>query len=74
MAEIVEAVEKGFGELGRGEVEIPPKPGIHPGEGADNFIPAMGSAGIKWVSGYPGNPARGLPDIGPKSLKKISIT
>ena len=70
MAEIVEAVERGFGELGRGEVEMPPKPGIHPGEGADNFIhampafiPGMGSAGIKWVSGYPGNPARGLPYI-----------
>ena len=70
MAEIVEAVERGFMELGKGQVEMPPKPGIHPGRGADNFIhampafiPAMGSAGVKWVSGYPGNPARGLPYI-----------
>ena len=70
MAEIVEAVENGFIEIGKGEVEMPPKPGIHPGEGTDNFIhampafiPAMGSAGVKWVSGYPGNPARGLPYI-----------
>ncbi len=71
MAEIIEAVEKGFFELGHGRVEMPPKPGIHPGQGGDNFIhampayiPAMEAAGVKWVSGYPGNPARGLPYIG----------
>ena len=70
MAQIVESVEKGFMELGKGRVEMPPKPGIHPGKGADNFIhampafiPAMRSAGVKWVSGYPGNPAEGLPYI-----------
>ncbi|MFU8768513.1 MAG: ornithine cyclodeaminase family protein [Desulfotignum sp.] len=49
---------------------MPPKPGIHPGQGTDNFIhampayiPAMNSAGLKWVSGYPGNQAKGLPYI-----------
>jgi len=70
MAEIIKAVEKGFKELGNGRVEMPPKPGVHPGEGDDNFIhampayiPAMNSAGVKWVSGYPGNPAKGLPYI-----------
>ncbi len=69
MAQIIEVVEKGFVEMGNGRVEMPPKPGIHPGEG-DNFIhampayiPAMKSAGIKWVSGYPGNPQKGLPYI-----------
>jgi ornithine cyclodeaminase/alanine dehydrogenase len=69
MAEIIEVVEKGFEEMGNGRVEMPPKPGIHPGEG-DNFIhampayiPAMNSAGVKWVSGYPGNPGKGLPYI-----------
>ncbi len=69
MAEIIEVVEKGFEEMGRGRVEMPPKPGIHPGDG-DNFIhampayiPAMNSAGVKWVSGYPGNPGKGLPYI-----------
>ena len=69
MADIIEVVEKGFKEMGRGRVEMPPKPGIHPGEG-DNFIhampayiPAMNSAGVKWVSGYPGNPGKGLPYI-----------
>jgi ornithine cyclodeaminase/alanine dehydrogenase len=70
MAEIIKAVEKGFKEMGNGRVEMPPKPGVHPGEGDDNFIhampayiPAMNSAGVKWVSGYPGNPAKGLPYI-----------
>jgi ornithine cyclodeaminase/alanine dehydrogenase len=70
MSEIVDAVEKGFTEMGHGRVEMPPKPGIHPGEGGDNFIhampafiPAMKSAGVKWVSGYPGNQAKGLPYI-----------
>lgn len=70
MAEIVDAVEKGFVEMGNGRVEMPPKPGIHPGDGGDNFIhampayiPAMNSAGVKWVGGYPGNAAKGFPYI-----------
>ena len=69
MAEIVEAVEAAFREKGEGRLEMPPKPGIHPGDG-DNFIhampayiPALKSAGVKWVSGYPGNQQRGLPYI-----------
>jgi len=70
MSDIINAVEKGFVEMGNDRVEMPPKPGIHPGEGGDNFIhampafiPAMKSAGIKWVGGYPINPAKGLPYI-----------
>jgi ornithine cyclodeaminase/alanine dehydrogenase-like protein (mu-crystallin family) len=69
MADIIEAVEAGFREKGEGRTEMPPKPGIHPG-GGDNFIhampayiPRLGSAGVKWVAGYPGNQARGLPYI-----------
>ncbi|MFW6115468.1 MAG: ornithine cyclodeaminase family protein [Chloroflexota bacterium] len=69
MAEIIELLETAFHEKGEGRVEMPPKPGIHPGEG-DNFIhampayiPAMNSAGVKWVSGFPDNPERGLPYI-----------
>ena len=69
MAEIIEALEVAFREKGEGRVEMPPKPGIHPGEG-DNFIhampayiPAMQSAGVKWVSGFPDNYKRGLPYI-----------
>lgn len=70
MADIIKVVEQGFMEMGNGKVEMPPKPGVHPGEGGDNFIhampayiPGMNSAGVKWVSGYPGNPAKGLPYI-----------
>lgn len=69
MAEIIELVETAFREKGNGRVEMPPKPGIHPG-GGDNFIhampayiPAMKSAGMKWVSGYPENQKQGLPYI-----------
>jgi ornithine cyclodeaminase/alanine dehydrogenase len=69
MAEIIEALELAFREKGEGRVEMPPKPGIHPG-GGDNFIhampayiPALRSAGVKWVSGFPDNHKRGLPYI-----------
>ena len=69
MAEIIELVETAFREKGEGRIEMPPKPGIHPGEG-DNFIhampayiPAMESAGVKWVSGFPENHKLGLPYI-----------
>lgn len=69
MPEILEALEKAFQEHGEGRAEMPPKPGIHPG-GGDNFIhampayiPALDSAGVKWVSGFPGNQSLGLPYI-----------
>jgi ornithine cyclodeaminase/alanine dehydrogenase-like protein (mu-crystallin family) len=69
MAEIINALEIAFREKGKGLTEMPPKPGIHPG-GGDNFIhampayiPAMKSAGVKWVSGFPGNHKMGLPYI-----------
>ncbi len=69
MAEVIDAVGAAFREKGEGRVEMPPKPGIHPGEG-DNFIhamlayiPSLKSSGVKWVSGFPGNQTRGLPYI-----------
>jgi len=69
MAEIIEALGTAFSEKGEGRSEMPPKPGIHPG-GGDNFIhampayiPAMQSAGVKWVGGFPDNAERGLPYI-----------
>jgi ornithine cyclodeaminase/alanine dehydrogenase len=69
MTDIIELLEQAFLEKGSGRVEMPPKPGIHPG-GGDNFIhampayiPGMNSAGIKWVGGFPNNNQRGLPYI-----------
>jgi ornithine cyclodeaminase/alanine dehydrogenase len=69
MSEIINLLKTAFREKGEGRVEMPPKPGIHPG-GGDNFIhampsyiPRMNSAGVKWVSGFPENHKRGLPYI-----------
>ena len=69
MADIIDALGTVFREKGKGATEMPPKPGIHPGP-PDSFIhampayvPALKSAGIKWVSAFPENPNRGLPYI-----------
>ena len=68
MREVLGAVATGFAAKGRGLTEMPPKPGIH--TRPDCFIHAMPAyvqapevAGLKWVSGYPPNPAKGLPYI-----------
>jgi ornithine cyclodeaminase/alanine dehydrogenase len=68
LREIIPLVEKGLNEHGLGQVENPPKPGIH--AKPDSFIHAMpayyrslGIGGIKWVSGYPSNRELGLPQI-----------
>ena len=68
MKEVLEAVDNGFRLKGLGQTEMPPKPGVHPRE--DCFIHAMPgyvreveSAGLKWVSGFPSNIAKGLPYI-----------
>lgn len=68
MHEIIDLLEKAFLEKGNGQVEMPPKPGIHTMPDAfihamPAYIPSMRSAGIKWVSGYPENFKRGLPYI-----------
>ncbi|MBE3031830.1 MAG: ornithine cyclodeaminase family protein [Actinobacteria bacterium] len=68
MREVLTALDAGFAAKGRGLTEMPPKPGIH--TRPDCFIHAMPAyvkelevAGLKWVSGYPPNPAKGLPYI-----------
>jgi ornithine cyclodeaminase/alanine dehydrogenase-like protein (mu-crystallin family) len=68
MSQIIEALEAMFLEKGRGNVEMPPKPGIHPRpdcfiHAMPAYIPSLRSAGMKWVSGYPENQAKGLPYI-----------
>jgi ornithine cyclodeaminase/alanine dehydrogenase-like protein (mu-crystallin family) len=68
MAEIIDALEVAFREHGLGHVEMPPKPGVHSRPDAfihamPAYIPALHAIGMKWVSGYPANQARGLPYI-----------
>ena len=68
MSEIIEALEDMFREKGGGRVEMPPKPGIHTRPDAfihamPAYLPGLQAAGIKWISGYPDNQAKGLPYI-----------
>ena len=62
----LELVEQTYEALGAGDVELPPKPGIHPRPNA--FIHAMPAylkrddvAALKWIAGYRSNKRRGLP-------------
>ena len=68
VAAIIQLLDTAFREKGEGRVEMPPKPGIHPRP--ESFIhampcsiPALHSAGVKWVSGFPANARKGLPYI-----------
>ncbi len=68
MPAMIGLLETAFREKGEGRVEMPPKPGIHTQPDAfihamPAHIPGLHAAGIKWVSGYPGNQAKGLPYI-----------
>src|SRR6187401_3794492 len=62
----VEAVRDGFVAYERGEWTMPPKVYV-PAYPAGDFraMPALGAghALLKWVTSYPGNPARGLPTV-----------
>ncbi len=64
----LDLVETTYRALAAGRVELPPKPGVHPRK--DSFVHAMPAyladedvVALKWVAGYPGNKARGLPYI-----------
>ena len=68
LPEIVALVEEAYRLDAEGKVEVPTKIGVHP-ERANAFLHAMpawvGGAcalGMKWVSYFPGNFDRGLPD------------
>jgi ornithine cyclodeaminase/alanine dehydrogenase-like protein (mu-crystallin family) len=68
MADIIEALDQMFKEKGAGQVEMPPKPGIHTRPNAfihamPAYIPSLESAGLKWVAGYPDNQQKKLPYI-----------
>jgi ornithine cyclodeaminase/alanine dehydrogenase len=68
MSEVIRVVEEAFLEKAAGRAEVPPKPGVHPRKDAfihamPAYLSGMGAAGVKWVSGFPENPERGLPYI-----------
>jgi ornithine cyclodeaminase/alanine dehydrogenase-like protein (mu-crystallin family) len=65
-ADVIEILEGAFRAKRAGDVEMPPKIGVHPRD--DAFIHAMpaylsdsDAVGLKWVAGYPGNKALGVP-------------
>ena len=62
----LEAVREAFVAYARGEWSMPPKVYV-PAYPAGDFraMPALGAgyAALKWVTSYPGNPARGLPTV-----------
>lgn len=68
MDTVIELLETAYQEKAQGGVEMPPKLGIHPQGDAfihamPAFLPGMASAGVKWVSAFPGNVSRSLPQI-----------
>ncbi len=68
MDEVIRVVEEAFVEKGRGRVQMPPKPAISTGEDAfihamPAYVPKLKAAGVKWISGYPGNYKLSLPYI-----------
>lgn len=68
MADTIDCLEGVFRDKGAGELEMPPKPGVHPREDASiramlAYIPRLDAAGVKWISGYGRNYIAGLPNI-----------
>ncbi len=65
-AAAIEAVREAFVLHRRGAWTMPPKTYLpSPGFGDFRAMPAMGDglAMLKWISSFPGNPARGLPTV-----------
>jgi len=69
MAETIALVEAAFHDKGQGLTQLPAKTALHPLD-EDAFlhampawVPSRRAAGVKWVSGYPDNAAKGLPYI-----------
>ena len=66
--DVIDILEAAFRAKRAGDVEMPPKIGVHPRE--DAFIHAMpaylsdsDAVGLKWVAGYPSNQPLGIPYI-----------
>jgi ornithine cyclodeaminase/alanine dehydrogenase-like protein (mu-crystallin family) len=68
LTEVIEIVEDTYRAAGLGHVEVPTKIGVHP-DYPNSFLHAMPAwvssrraLGMKYISYYPGNSERGLPD------------
>ncbi|GJM21519.1 MAG: cyclodeaminase [Planctomycetota bacterium] len=66
--DVLDTVRQVFREKGLGQLDSPPKRGVSPSR--DNSIrammaaiPSLSTAGVKWISGFPSNQARGWPTI-----------
>jgi len=62
----LDAVREAFVAYARGEWTMPPKVYVHAYPAGDfRAMPALGAghASLKWVTSFPGNPARGLPTV-----------
>ena len=65
-ARAIEAVREAFVAYARGEWTMPPKVYVTNYPAGDfRAMPALGAghASLKWVTSFPGNPARGLPTV-----------
>jgi ornithine cyclodeaminase/alanine dehydrogenase len=68
LGEAVDWAEEVLREHGAKRYQNPPKPALHTRPDAFNhampgYLPGLGVAGLKWVSGFSANPGRGLPAI-----------
>ena len=69
VAERIALARQALVALADGDAEMPPKIGVHPRQGAllhamPAWLRSADLVGLKWVSAFPGNKARGLPAIG----------
>ena len=65
---VVDTVKKVLIEHAAGFYDNPPKPAVHPDplsffHAMPSYLPRLHAAGIKWVSGFSLNPAKGLPAV-----------
>ncbi len=65
MSAVIEVVEQALGDYARGAARMPHKIYLDAENGDFRAMPASlpGAAGMKWVCAYPGNPAKGLPNV-----------
>ncbi len=66
--EIIDIIERTYRAAAAGAAEVPTKTGVHPDFPASfchampAWVEAERALGMKWITYYPGNMARGLPD------------